>query len=188
MSDEKEFPPLTPKERALVNEITRTDAGRPRTKTEAYRRAYDPQGSNQTVTNEASRILKRPKIVAAIEKIEAQIEMDRRRASRGNAQAIQTALWNLAETAERESDRINALGKLITLLPKHPEDEGDSVSSKADAIEKLNRILEQHLPEAVDVGPVVGDAVPTFEDDEPLQVEAVVVDEPVEEPDIEPEF
>jgi hypothetical protein len=81
--------------------------------------------------------------------------------------------------------QINALGKLITLLPKSPVDEGDSVSSKAEAIEKLNRILEEHLPAPIEVD---AEATPVAEETQPedetvLQVEAVLVED-----DIEPEY
>jgi len=142
-------------------EVTRTDKDRPRSALEAYERAYDNNGSRRTKTNDVSKILAKSHIKDAIEEAEAKIEADRRRASRGTAQAIQTALWNEVHSPEaRSSDRISALKALVTLLPKGALEEkplDDSVSSKHELVERLQELLEGNLDDVIDITPDDGE-------------------------------
>ncbi len=188
MSDRKEHKKLTSNEREFVTEITRTDANRPRTAGDAYRTAYAANGTRRTITVSASEIMRKPHIIAAIENIRMDLEADRRRKSLGQQQAIQTALWNEVHANDgRPADRISALGKLIMLLPKDPEEDSplkDSAASKADLISRVEAILSEHIRDAIDVtaeSDVVEPAdVPTEDDaeheDEILEIEAKVVD------------
>ena len=141
----------------MVRELTRTDVGRPKSVTEAYTRAYDALGARRTVQNEASKVYNRPRVQAAIADIEAKLEQDRRRAARGNAQAIQTALWGLYNDPEaRVADKINSLKALASLLPKESKEDSvlkDSAVSKADLQARLEEILTSHTDKAIDISP-----------------------------------
>lgn len=159
MSNSEEPKPLrklTVNEQEFVREMTRVDNDRPRTATEAYRRVYKNNNSRQTCNTEASLILKRPHIKHAIAVIEDNIELDRRRASRGTAQAIQNKLWNIVERPTTTTyEEIAALKTLASLLPKNalessPNDE--SASSKQQLIDRLKEVLSD-VPDAIDVTP-----------------------------------
>jgi len=147
---------LTVNEQEFVREMTRVDNDRPRTATDAYQRAYKNNNSRQTCTAEASMILKRPEVQAAIATIEERIELDRRRASRGTAQAIQIKLWNIVERSTTTTyEEIAALKTLASLLPKNaiessPND--DSAASKAQLVERLKQVLSD-VPDAIDITP-----------------------------------
>jgi hypothetical protein len=148
---------LTPYERRMVEEMTRTDAGRPRSITEAYCRAYPAKASPITNNNEASKIFNKPHVQAAIAAIEAKLEADRRRASRGNAQAIQTSGWALFNDPEATIDnKINALKLLKSLLPKDQVEDHvlkDSAVSKVELQARLEEIFSSISDKAIDVSP-----------------------------------
>jgi hypothetical protein len=181
---------LTMKEKAFVREVTRIDADRPSTASEAYRRSYDTQGSNRTVSVEASKLMAKPHIRAAVEIEEARIEADRRRSSRGSAAAIQRALWEEYSVAEKSSDRINALKVLKDMLPKNAGNElEDNVSSKQELVTRLMEIMEDVADGAVEVIPsdVVEKLNPTQDDDD-LALDIEVLDVQSELADREPDF
>lgn len=182
MSDRIEHKKLTPNERTFVIEITRTDANRPRTAGDAYRTAYAANGNRRTITVDASKIMAKTHVAAAIENIRMDLEADRRRKSLGQQQAIQTALWNEVNAADgRPADRISALGKLITLLPKDPEEYSplkDSAASKAELISRVEAILSEHIKDAIDITAESDVVEPdeSTEEDEVLEIEAEIVD------------
>jgi hypothetical protein len=152
---------LTANERTYVHELTRIDSNRPRTKIEAYERAYSTGGTRQTRQAEASRVLARPRVKAAIEAAEKKIEDDRRRMSRGTVSQLQTVLWEMVREAERDSDRIAAIRTLISILPKNTLEAEinpkDSALSKSELMDRLGVLLEESLPSPIDVTPAIED-------------------------------
>ena len=150
--------PLTSNERAFVVELTRTDENRPRTRLEAFSRAYPGNTGKRTSKSvDASRVYARKHVQDAIAAVESRIEAERRRASRGNAQAIQTKLWGVVENATRDADVIAACKVLVTLLPKGAIDADpskDSAHSKDELVERLKELLDDNLPDVLDVTPI----------------------------------
>jgi hypothetical protein len=147
---------LTDKEKRFVDEVTRIDEDRPRTSTEAYRRAYEPTGNSTTVYGDASRVFNRPRVQAAIATIESRIEADRRRASRGTLQHMQQKLWSIADDPlASHRDQISAIKGLRDMLPKDLVDDSpnsDSAASKEELVKRL-RVVLADVPDAIDVTP-----------------------------------
>jgi hypothetical protein len=148
---------LTPYEVSFVTQLTRTDLAKPNSVVEAYERSYPAKANHRTNTNEASKIFNKPRVKAAIAEIEAKLEADRRRASRGNLQAINAAFWKLYEDPQATiQNKINALRGLASILPKDQKDESplkDSAVSKADLQARLEEILSTVADKAIDVSP-----------------------------------
>jgi hypothetical protein len=181
---------LTVNEQEFVSEMTRVDDDRPRTGTEAYRRAYRNENPNrQTCYNAASEILKRPHVKDAIAVVEAKIETDRRRASRGNAAAIQIKLWNIVDQDTTTTyEQIAALKTLASLLPKNAVESSpneDSAASKAELVERLKLVLTD-VPDAIDVTPESDVEVDAAVIDITSRVDQLTEDEPGEDSDDEP--
>jgi hypothetical protein len=134
-------------ERALVLEVTRTDANRPRSAVEAYVNVYDNNCSRRTATNEVSKILAKDHIKAAIQEAEAKIELDRRRSRLGSMQAIETALWDIARNSDADSVKVSALRELRSMLPTDLDEEqnSDTAIEKHKLIERLDSILTANL-------------------------------------------
>jgi len=170
---------LTLSEKNFLFELTRTDSLRPKSNVEAYCRIYKTNQSRKTDIHECSRALGRPHMVKALADIESKIEQDRRRASRGNMQAIQTALWEEARDADKAADRISALRTLASLLPKNAIDEStlSSASSKSALIDRLNTILSS-VDDTIDVSPEI--QAESVDEKEILEIEAELLssDEP----------
>jgi len=167
-------------EKQLLWEMTRTDLDRPRSAVEAFERVYASNGTRKTTTNTVYKIMQRPHMQKAKADIEARIEADRRRASRGTAQAIQTALWKEADSADRSSDRIAALRALSSLVPKDSTGDplADSASSKLELQARLEEILSS-VPDAIDVSPEAS----VIEDGDTQLIEAEVIPDPDSDPD-----
>ena len=188
--EEKPLRKLTVNAQEFVQEMTRVDQDRPRTATDAYQRVYKNNNSRQTCNNEASLILKRPHIQAAITEIEDRIELDRRRASRGTAQAIQIKLWNIVERDTTTTyEEIAALKTLASLLPKNaiessPND--DSAASKQQLVERLKQVLSD-VPDAIDVTPESDVEVDSAVIDITSAIESED-DHPDDEPEDEPAY
>jgi hypothetical protein len=156
MPNNKKNRKLTDSERCFVEEVTRLDDDRPKTSTEAYRRAYNPKGNTTTVYNDASRVYNRPHIQEAIATIEAKIEADRRRSSRGTLQMMQQKLWGIAEDPlASHRDQISAIKGLRDMMPKDITEDSvnaDSAASKEELVKRL-RIVLADVPDAIDVTP-----------------------------------
>jgi hypothetical protein len=190
---------LTVNEKGFVVEMTRVDEDRPRTTTEAYKRVYKNNNNPTTCNTEASMILKRPHIQAAIAVIETKIEADRRRASRGNLVSIQMKLWNIVDRQSTTTyEEIAALKTLASLLPKGATESSpseDSAASKAELIERLKQALSD-VPDAINVTPESDTYVEAAVIDIQSRVELVVepgADEEADDPpdtedDSEPEY
>ena len=153
---------LTLKEGAFVREITRTDADRPASIAEAYRRAYETQGNPTTVRSEASKVFKKKHIQDAIAKVNSKLEIERERKRKSSASAIEAALWREAQDADQSRDRISALKALSSLVaPKGAADPtlASTAASKEELIDRIKMILASTLGEPVDVTPE-GSAAP----------------------------
>ena len=185
---------LSPLDIAFINEVTRIDINRPTSYREALIRIKDvSKWKSRSVNNEASRIARKPKVIAAIAKIRAQREKDRRRTFKSTASAIEARLWVEAKDADKASDRINALKILYSMLPPPTEEEAaDSLKSKEELIERIEEVFERAVGKPVDITaqaqssqtlsevlPAVGsdsDSKPSsFEDVEVLDVESKLV-------------
>ena len=180
---------LTPYERRMVEEMTRTDEARPRSITEAYCRAYPAKASPITNNNEASKIFNKPHVQAAIAAIEAKLEADRRRASRGNAQAIQTEAWNLMRHPEATiANKVNTLKVLISLLPKDQTEEHvlkDSAVSKVELQARLEEIFSSVADKAIDVSPeqTTEQDILAAQEDEDIEAEVLSITSEIDTPD-----
>jgi hypothetical protein len=144
-------------EKMFVDEMTRLDENRPRSANEAYRTAYDPKGNARTVQKDANTVFNRPHVQKAIAVIESKIEADRRRASRGTLQRVQTKLWDIVD-GEHTSDRdvIAALKGIRDMMPKDIVEDSpniDSAASKEELVQRLQAVLSD-VPDAIEVGPV----------------------------------
>jgi hypothetical protein len=189
---------LTISEKLFVEEMTRLDDDRPRTATEAYRRAYNPKGVPTTVYNDASVVFNRPVVKAAIAVIEAKVESDRRRAARGTLQHIQAKLWDIAnDPVARDSDKIAALKGLTSMQPKDASESSpnkDSAASKEELMSRLNAVLSD-VPDSIEiVGGVVvehdvePDVDVDVDSDVEIEVDIVSIHDDTPDDDDEPEY
>jgi len=171
---------LTRNEKEFLFELTRTDPLRPKTNVDAYCNIYRPNSSRRTQVNECSKILSKPHMVKALAEIEAKIEQDRRRASRGNAQAVQVALWKEAREANRSSDRISALKAISAILPKSAFEtsvlDGSAVG-KAALVARLDELLSS-VDETIDVSPQIQEEQTTAAELEILEIESELMKDP----------
>ncbi len=175
---------FTSRERAFVMQITRTDKDKPVSITDAYRRTYNAAGAPPTVRACASLLYNKPHIQAAVQAVNASLEMERRRGRRSSIAAIETALWAEAKNAPEPRDRISALKELHRMAPKDTEEEdpmeGSAVSKEA-ALSRLHAILESALPPTLDVTgaaevlPAIIDGDDNFPDGDPEDPDNVEV-------------
>lgn len=166
---------LTPAQKQFVIEVTRTDPDRAPTITDAYERCYHNNSSRMTNTNDASRLLRKPHVKAAIDAENAKIEMDRRRSRRTSATRIETALWHIVQNSESDAVQVSALRELKTMLPKdaiEDSEENESALNKHELIDRLNTILSSRDATAIDVTPGAEPDEDQEREDAILEIEA----------------
>jgi hypothetical protein len=188
MGSNKKTRALTISEKLFVEEMTRLDDDRPRTATEAYRRAYNPKGVPTTVYNDASIVFNRPVVKAAIAVIEARVESDRRRAARGTLQHIQAKLWGIAEDPlATHRDQIAALKGLRDMMPKDAIESSpnkDSAASKEELVSRLRTVLSD-VPDPIEV--IAGVVIePDAETD--IDIDVVSTHDDAPDDDEDPEY
>ena len=111
---------LTAEERRFVQEVCRTDDGKPASVTEAYRRAYAIDVPSKRDSTYAARVGKRAAVRAHIQIETARIETALRRKSVGNITEVESQLWTIAkcdETSQR--DKISALREIARISSKN---------------------------------------------------------------------
>ena len=195
---------LTISEKMFVTEMTRLDDDRPRSANEAYRTAYDPKGNPRTVQKDANTVFNRPHVQKAIALVESKIEADRRRASRGTLQRVQTKLWDIADNPNTsDRDVISALKGIRDMMPKDIVEDSpniDNAASKEELVQRLQAVLSA-VPDAIEIGPVVTDDGEDTVEDEDLDDHTVIDihvlpppaiesedDHPDDEPEDEPAY
>lgn len=155
--DSDAFDQLTQRERAMLAEVTRTDKDRPPSITEAYRRAYSTENSSPvTITNNASKVFRRPAFQKALKKEKDRLEAERLRAMKSTRSAIESTLWQeIQKESTSTRDRIAAL-RVLASMTKPPEKEDvleNSAASKEEVVDQLRKLLESSLGAPLDITP-----------------------------------
>jgi hypothetical protein len=135
---------LTARQREFVRLVC---SGESPTLTDAYRRAFDTQGKPSTVRTEASRMWRKPHVVAAVERWRKQSENDEKRRRVGETQRIRAKLWDEVECGEKATDRIAAL-RLLAQASAMLVDRVETTTveeSPAELIASLEATLESAL-------------------------------------------
>ena len=135
---------LTERQREFVRLVC---SGESPTLTEAYRRAFDTGGKPSTVRTEASRMWRKPHIVAAVERWRKQNESEEKRRRLGETQRIRAKLWNEVECGEKAADRIAAL-RLLAQASAMLVDRVETTAieeSPAELVASLEATLEAAL-------------------------------------------
>ena len=146
---------LTSKRKAFVEAVASGDAP---TLTEAYREAFDAEGSSpRTAKNEASRLARDPYIAPAIEERRAQIDASSGAAQAGGRRYVLRRLREEADNLDsRASERISALALLAKAsgaLDQGSPEERRASSTESDLIAELEARLEAYIEAPLDVSP-----------------------------------
>lgn len=155
---------LTPNERSFVVELLRVDDGKPSGPGEAYERAFGPVKSRSVASSLASRVLGRDCVRNYLDKEKRLRELEARRNARNARGWIERSLRDIAETADRPSDRVSALRELRQLIPEGDADDLDTLS-RAAVVERIRTLLASQLGviETHPVSPVGGGVIPAGE-------------------------
>jgi hypothetical protein len=146
---------LTINERLFVVEITREDSDRPTSATDAYRRVYTAGGKPNTVHNQAAAIMRRPNVVAAIEAAHARSDAERSRRLKTTRTYIENGLMKEIATADKASDRINALKALHAMLPDENKEveEADTPIGKESILTRIRDLMSSSGGDPLDITP-----------------------------------
>ena len=96
----------TERQRAFARAVVR---GEFRTTTAAWESVYGAGGSRRTRVNEASRAWRNPAVQSLATDERRALDAERSRRASGEREAVRSRLWDLAESAERDADRLTAL-------------------------------------------------------------------------------
>lgn len=131
--DERTLKPLTPKEAAFVKAFLETGNA-----TEAYRRGYNSKGKDTTIWPNASRLLKKPNVAAAIERTRSKV-IDKA----DNKVAAQVAEVYAESESECALSRAWIIRELMDNVAKAKKAEDFVASNKA--LELLGKTDEMRL-------------------------------------------
>lgn len=137
---------LTERQRRFALQVLE---GKSPTLVHAYREVYDCKGDSpkqkKAQANEASRLWKHPGVRSFSEEFRKKAEAQRVRREVGERERVRQRLWSEADSADRASDRINALrllGQDAGMFTERVEvKEADDVMSDAEVIAEIELAL-----------------------------------------------
>ena len=152
----------TERQRAFARAVVR---GEFRTTTDAWESVYGAGGSRRTRVNEASRAWRNPAVQSLATDERRALDAARSRRASGARAAGRARLWDLAESAERDADRLTALRLLgsvagVDLFQTRVEVAPAPRESSAEIVAEIEETLRQALGPEVEDAEVVGGDTP----------------------------
>jgi hypothetical protein len=153
-------PGVTIIEQSFVDQLTREDADRPRSITQAFRQSLAKAGGAPiTVMAEASRMHRRPQVKEAIRIAHERLDANRLRERRSARATIENALWEEYHKAKAPRDRLAALKTLAQMAPSQdvpvdPTKDPDTALGKESILRRIEGIMSKAGGDPLDITPI----------------------------------